>query len=66
MITSDTAIPEIPVSKIAVTSFVLMPPKPIIGVSVFKASIISLYPFKPKTLNILPLVTACLKGLKLI
>ncbi len=38
---SETAIPEIPVSKIAVTSSVVMPPKPITGVSVFKASIMA-------------------------
>ena len=48
VISSDTPIPGIPVSKIALTSFMLMPPKPIIGVSVFKASAMAVYPFKPK------------------
>ena len=41
VISSDTATPEIPVSKIEEISFVVIPPKPIIGVSVFKESTIT-------------------------
>jgi len=41
LISSDTATPEIPVSKMFVISSVVMPPKPITGVSVSKASRIS-------------------------
>ena len=41
VISPDTAIPEIPVSNMSVTSSVVMPPTPIIGVSVFKASVIA-------------------------
>jgi len=36
VIASETAIPEIPVSNIAVTSSVVMPPTARIGVLVFK------------------------------
>ena len=48
VISVETATPEIPVAKIAVTSFVVILPAPIIGVSVFNASTMAVYPFKPK------------------
>ena len=66
VIASETATPETPVFKIAVTSLVVMPPKPIIGVSVFKISVIAVYPFKPKATGKLASVFVNLKGLKLI
>lgn len=37
----DTAIPETPISIISVTSFIIMPPKPIIGIGVFNTSVIA-------------------------
>lgn len=38
VISPETAIPEIPVAKIAETSVVVIPPTPIIGVSVCNSS----------------------------
>jgi hypothetical protein len=41
VIASETAIPEIPVFNMAVTSSVVMPPTPIMGVPVFNISVMA-------------------------
>lgn len=61
----DTAIPEIPVSKIEERLLIVIPPEPIIGVLVFNTSIIVVKPFKPNSVIVLlSLFSWSLKGFK--